>query len=345
VYNHPAMVDRKKTRGHLSGRGAWLLWLILLLLFSALGCSRQRQTVAATTPQSGEPTSISVTSEATAVPATPTPTLPPPSPTPQLAALVNGQPILLESFQRELKRYELAQEELGLLPGVDGEDYQRVVLDALIEKELLRQAAYAGGTEVTPQMVDDRVVQLRLAASEHGGFDPWLAANKWTLEEFRLALADEMLAETMVARITADVPYTGEQVRARYIQVDDLALAESLLAQINEGADFADLAARYSRDVVTGPAGGDLGFFARGALLVPEVEEAAFSLQPEQNSPVIAVKDEATGQTIYYLLQVTERDLQRPLSTDLRFKLLQEAYDSWLADQFSAATIVPLLEE
>lgn len=273
------------------------------------------------------------------------PTTPPPTPTPQLAAMVNGQPILLEAYEAELLRYEKGMAELGLTPGADGQDYQRLVLDALIERELISQAARAAGISITPDLVEAKLVDLRQSTSEEGSFESWLAVNQWTEDEFKEALASEMLVEAMIAEITADVPFTAEQVRASYIQLDDAALAESLLSQINEGADFGDLAARYSRDSVTGPAGGDLGFFARGSLLVPEVEDVAYQLELEEVSDIVTVTDSESGKVTYYIVQVTERDPDRPLNTDLRYQLLQERFNSWLDEQWANATILNLLGE
>ncbi len=283
--------------------------------------------------------------EETATPPEPTPTIIPPSPTPQLAALVNGQPVLLDTFEEELMRYETAQAELGFTPGADGQDYQRLVLDALIERELIGQAANVAGVFVESGEVEARLAELYESEGEAGSFETWLAVNHWTEETFKEALATEMLVEAMIAEVTADVPYTAEQVRASYIQVDDAALADSLMQQINEGADFSDLAARYSRDSITGPAGGDLGFFARGSLLVPEVEDAAYQLQPGEVSDVISVTDSETGGVIHYIVRVTERDPDRPLNTNLRHELLQERFNSWMADQWTNATVVYLLGE
>ena len=273
------------------------------------------------------------------------PTALPPSPTPQLAAMVNGQPILLQTFEEELVRYEMAQAELGITPGADGQDYQQLVLDALIDRELIGQAARAAGVSVTPALVEAKLAELRQTAVESSSFDEWLAVNRWTEEEFREALTAEMLVEAMIAQITADVPYTTEQVRASYIQLDDAALAESIHSQIREGADFAGLAARYSRDSITGPAGGDLGFFARGSLLVPEVEDAAFQLQLEEISDVVSVADPESGKVTHYIIRVTEREPNRPLNTNLRYQLLQEKFDSWLGDQRANAAVVNLLGE
>lgn len=271
-----------------------------------------------------------------------TPTLPP-TPTPQLAALVNGQPILLEAFEKELARFELAQAELGI-ESTDEQAYREIVLNALIEKELIYQAAVVQGVTVDPQKLEGKLSELQESSSDFGSFDDWLIANQWTFEEFRLALEEEMLVEEMVALVTEDVPEAAEQVRVRYIQLDNQAQAQDLSAQIQGGADFATLAQQFSLDLATAPYGGDLGYFARGSLLVPEVESAAFELQVDEVSEIITVADEENGLSTYYLVQLIERDSNRSLGADLRYRLLQETFNSWLEEQKAGATITPLLE-
>ena len=117
---------------------------------------------------------------------------------------------------------------MGSKPGAEEKSSQNLVLDALIERELIRQAGSVFGITILPDLVDLKLSELREAASKQGNFDDWLAANQWTLEEFRSALEAEMLVEEMVAIITADVPLAMEQVHARYIQLDDFDLAQSL---------------------------------------------------------------------------------------------------------------------
>ena len=150
--------------------------------------------------------------------------------------------------------------------------------------------------------------------------------------------AAELVTGEMVARLTAGVPDTAEHVRARYIQMDDAALAQSVLDRARAGDDFAFLAEQNSVDRVTGEIGGDLGFFAPGSLLVPEVEAAAFALQPGEVSDVIAVTNSA-GATTYYIIQVTEREADRALGVDAYQARLEAAFDAWLADLRAAATI------
>jgi parvulin-like peptidyl-prolyl isomerase len=64
-----------------------------------------------------------------------------------------------------------------------------------------------------------------------------------------------------------------------------LAGINAILAETAKGADFAELAERYS-DCPSGAEGGDLGFFARGAM-VPEFDDAAFTLAVGDVSGVV----------------------------------------------------------
>lgn len=271
----------------------------------------------------------------TAIPPTPTPTEP-------LAALVNGQPIYLADYDLEVARFEAALNASAEAAAAAPADYRTQVLDALIERELIRQAASQAGVVVSDDMVAAKLAELRTAAAENGGLEAWLQANNYTEETFRDALRLEMITGEMVNRVTSDVPTAVEQVRARYIQMEDAALAQQVLDRARAGDDFAFLAQQNSVDRVTGANGGDLGFFAPGSLLVPEVEAAAFALQPGEISDVIAVP-RADGTTAYYIIQVTERDPARTLTAEARHQLLQAAYDAWIRGLWDAATIERLV--
>jgi peptidyl-prolyl cis-trans isomerase D len=63
--------------------------------------------------------------------------------------------------------------------------------------------------------------------------------------------------------------------------------AQDVLSQIQKGADFAEMAKKYSEDT-TAAQGGDLGWIHRGQT-VKEFEDTAFSLQPGQVSGLVTV--------------------------------------------------------
>ena len=318
------------------------LWLCFVVLAGLIaGCGEETPTApsASSTPSTAaQPTPASTAAVnppaiQTTLPPTP---LPEPTATPEpLAAVVNGQPIRLADFERELGRYEQAQTTLGRTPE---ENYRQIVLAGMVEQTLITQAAQARGITITPEMVAAKVAELREIAGSDENFQSWLAANQFSEEEFTASLAAEMLTEQVVAAVTANVPSAVPQVRARYLQVADLTLAQTILADIRAGGDFATLARIHSQDRFTAETGGDLGFFAPGSLLVPQVEEVAFTLGLGQTSDLITVAN-SDGQPVYYLVQVIERDEARPLDPDQRARLLAETFEAWLANELAVADI------
>ena len=78
------------------------------------------------------------------------------------------------------------------------------------------------------------------------------------------------------------------------------AKAENLLAQIKDGADFAELAKAHSADRATAPRGGDLDFFTRERMVKP-FADAAFAMQPGEVSDIVET------QYGYHIIKVTER--------------------------------------
>ncbi|MGA2654665.1 MAG: SurA N-terminal domain-containing protein, partial [Gammaproteobacteria bacterium] len=86
-------------------------------------------------------------------------------------------------------------------------------------------------------------------------------------------------------RHAAHILLTSEKISGDAAAVD--ALAEKLMQELKNGADFAALAKQYSADPGSAEQGGDLGWFGRG-MMVPQFEEAVFTAEP--NSLVGPIK-------------------------------------------------------
>lgn len=75
------------------------------------------------------------------------------------------------------------------------------------------------------------------------------------------------------------------KVKASHILVKKRSQAESILKELQQGADFAELARKHSL-CSSKKSGGNLGFFTRGQM-VKEFEKAAFSLGKGEMSGIV----------------------------------------------------------
>jgi peptidyl-prolyl cis-trans isomerase C len=259
-----------------------------------------------------------------------------------LAALVSGEPVYLRDYQKQVTEWELAfvtqnenlseEEKQSMLT-----QGRRQVLDVMIEQVLIEQAAAREGLTVTDDEVEAVIAR---DIEENGGrekFDAWLQANNWTYEEYKARQRSMMVASQMFERVTRDVPTQAEQVHARHILVASESEARDLLGQLQGGADFADLASQHSLDPSTKESGGDLGFFPQGTLVVPEVEEVAFSLSVAQISDVV---QSPMG---YHIVQALERVQDKPLTEESWQALKEATFRRWVSELWEAAGIEILI--
>lgn len=303
-------------------------------------------------PSSTQPPTDTLLSSSTAEPmpsSTSTATIPPsptaeptPSSTLAAAALVNGEPITLQAYERRVYQFQLALASEGIDPeSQEGqEELKRMrpqILDGMIKELLVIQAAQKEGITISEEEVE-KEVQKNIALGSQEDFESWLAATGFTSEEFRQQVRFELLSRATFEKVTASVPKNAEQVHARQILLKTEGEAREVLRQLEGGADFAALARLHSQDESTKEEGGDLGFFPRG-LLAPEVEEAAFSLAPGQTSDVIR---STFG---YHIIQVLEKDPDRPLSEERWHGLRMMAYEKWLQERWEEATLQCFVEE
>jgi peptidyl-prolyl cis-trans isomerase C len=211
-------------------------------------------------------------------------------------------------------------------------------LDSLIGFELLYQAGIAGGIVVTEAEVDDEMARNKSRFPDDKSFAEALARKRMTPDDLRAetrrSMAVNRYLERSVWRDVAVTPesiaefyrdhrrdfHRPEEVRASHIliRVDAgasdaerkaaWAKAVDILAQLNQGADFAATARKYSEDRATAARGGDLGFFASGTM-VEAFEKPVFSLLPGRLTGVFETR---YG---FHIAKVTDRRLAgtRPL--------------------------------
>ncbi|WP_052122482.1 SurA N-terminal domain-containing protein [Chelonobacter oris] len=134
-----------------------------------------------------------------------------------------------------------------------------------------------------------------------------------------------------------------------HIQVADQALAQELYQQLQNGADFAELAKQYSQDKLSAVNGGDLSWSSEGAF--PEAfEKAAYATDVNQISEpvnvdgayhIIKVLARQPGETLP-LEQVRSRiidTIRNELTSTAFFRLEKEAAEKAFENQASLADV------
>jgi peptidyl-prolyl cis-trans isomerase D len=143
-----------------------------------------------------------------------------------------------------------------------------------------------------PEQATVEYVVLDIDALKKGISVPEDELRKYYAEnEKRYTAPEERRASHILVKADKDVP-AAERAKAR-------AKAERLLAEVRKNpASFADLARKNSDDPGSAERGGDLDFFARGAMVKP-FEDAAFGLKQGEISGVV---ESDFG---YHIIQVT----------------------------------------
>jgi peptidyl-prolyl cis-trans isomerase C len=198
-------------------------------------------------------------------------------------------PVLAKVNGAEIKKSDvaMAEEELGpSLAQMDPATKDENVLSFLIDMKIVSKAAE------DKKVADSEEFKKRLA----------FARNR--------LLMDSLLAGEGKAATTPDAmkkvyeeaskQITGEQeVRARHILVETEDEAKAVKAELDKGADFAELAKKKSKDPGASD-GGDLGFFTKDQM-VPEFSEVAFKLEPGK------ISDPVKSQFGWHIIKVEEK--------------------------------------
>ena len=174
------------------------------------------------------------------------------------------------------------------------------LLDMLVQNKVEFLKAKADGITVTADEITKMTTDAKTYYGGDAGFKKFLTDQKMTEADFQKIITEQImndkLREKLGGTLTASAEEAKqyfeknkgsyEEVNADHILVKTEAEAKAIRERIVKGEDFNKLAAELSIDPSAKENKGNLGFFARGAM-VPEFETAAFSMKPgEISQPV-----------------------------------------------------------
>jgi peptidyl-prolyl cis-trans isomerase SurA len=268
----------------------------------------------------------------------------------RVVAAIDGEPVTLHDL-------EIWARERGAAGEVSAQ-----LLDAYVTEQLLTKEAETQGVQVTERDVDRYIADVRAAQGlDDAAFAGALGEQGMTLESYRKMVRSEIRKSELINReIRSRVSVAPEQVRRHYeANAERYSLAErvqlrmilipvfpeappaeqahleafvrALHAELDGGADFGDMARRYS----AGPGaseGGNLGWFERGQMVKP-LEDVAFRL------PAGALSSPIRNSAGFSILKVEAREGHVPqpfeaVEAQIREELYQAAlvrrYEDWL---------------
>jgi peptidyl-prolyl cis-trans isomerase C len=198
------------------------------------------------------------------------------------------------------------------------------LVQRMIDLVLLDKAAEAKNLSEDEE-VEARVAQLAVSIM-----------REVYLERLIVAEVDEAAVEARYQTYLEENP-PSEETHARHILVESEETAREIIAALDEGADFAELAMERSTGP-SAPQGGDLGYFG-ASQMIPAFSDAAFSMEVGSYS-----KHPVQSEFGWHVILVEDRRSQAPPSFDemapeLRQELQGAAVEAHLAGLREGADI------
>jgi peptidyl-prolyl cis-trans isomerase SurA len=284
----------------------------------------------------------------------------------RIVAVVNDEVITLSEWNNAFEPYQERFEASS--QGPDREkaraETKLLLLNRMIDNLLMEQESRKTGIAVRNEEVTDAIMdmqkQRKISPNE---FQKALEREGITLDAYRRDIRDQLMRMKLIRRdIKSRVAVTDEEIGEYYrkhredyegkesVRIKQILLvlpkgvdaavkeklradADAIHKRLMNGEPFEPLSAKYSQ----GPeaaSGGDIGYIEKGTIL-PEVEDAAFSLPLNQISGVI---ESPIG---FHIIQVVDRrgaglkaigDVREEIREEIDREKMEKKYGEWLEE-------------
>ena len=247
----------------------------------------------------------------------------------KVIATVNNEKIPRKDLDNILDRFK-NHVNPAALPAMEQQ-----ITEQLVAQCLLRQFVTENKLSFPSEKVEQEIAKMREnikknPATKEKTLEQFLELQGSNIDELKTAINMSGAIENFVSKSVDDKKledyfmknistFNGESVTASHILVDtkgmktqdelDKAKAkiDSIRKELDDGADFAELAKKYS-DCPTGKTGGDLGSFPRHGVMVETFANAAFSMEAGK------VSDPVKTEFGYHLIKVAARTPAKDVS-------------------------------
>jgi foldase protein PrsA len=216
-------------------------------------------------------------------------------------AVIGDQTVTKADFDRLLNQARSSyKESKRKFPEPGTEEYVQLrdqIVSYLVQRAQFAEEAEERDIDVSDEQVDKRLNQLvqQFFDGNKKRYEKQLKDNGVTEEQVRSDIEAQIIQEELFKEVTKDVKVSDAEARKYYrenkeqyqtpaqrdvrhilVKKNQRALAQSLVAQLRDGASFPQLARRYSQDPGSKKAGGKLEI-SKGQTVAP-FDKVAFSL-------------------------------------------------------------------
>jgi parvulin-like peptidyl-prolyl isomerase len=272
-------------------------------------------------------------------------------------ALVGDKPIEKADLDRLLAQtktnYEAQKQEFPEVGTPQYETLKSTLLKGLVQQAQWEQAGAAMGVRVSDKEIDTRLDALKQQyfKGDEDKFKAELDKQGLTVEQLREQLGARLLSDKIYSAVIKKVKVTDPQIKAyydnhkaqylqpesrevRHILVKKESLADELYAKLKNGADFAQLARKYTQDEASKADGGN--FTAYKGKTVAAFDKFVFAAKKGDLSKPI--KTEFGWHLIEVLSEVKPpapqplADAKETISSTLLQQQQNQALKAWVKD-------------
>lgn len=262
---------------------------------------------------------------------------------PYPAAVVNSKIISINKYEEDLSiidRFYANQMGQNDQYAYNEQEIKQETLNVLIENEIIKQVSKKYQITVSEEEVQDSFNKI--------------AAQVGSVDELKneISTVYGISEETFIDKsLKPNLLFT--KLHEKYVEDDNIdserkepnrqaaSKAQEVLAKIENGENFEDLAKEQSDDTYSAELGGDLGYFGKGEM-EPSFEEAAFALEKGEVSNLVRTR---YG---YHIIRVddkktTEQGEEQVTARHILF-MAEDFFNEWLSDLKEGSKIHVLIK-
>ena len=217
------------------------------------------------------------------------------------------------------------------------------MLTNLAQEEIIKKEAPIYGIEASSEQIDQALRTIAGGATGNiteSEFKEWyrqrLNETGLSNSEYREITATSILGSSLFLYVAERTSTAVEQVHLHTILLDTEEEAYDVLARLEAGENFADLAMELSMDAISRENGGDLGWIPRRVAYDSRFDSVIFDLsigtvsEPQAFYDASVEDPESPALVNYYLFLVTEKSDAREVDEEYLSNFMDDAFNDWI---------------